>query len=282
MLDTVGWDTKSLVINDVHFSLEETHGGDPRYDADCFMLYKNVRTLDQYRQLWKARPSFRPQTILELGMWDGGSVALWFEYFQPRALAAIDIAKRANSPYLERYLECHGSQIKTFWNTDQADTAKLHEIVANYLGGAVDLVIDDASHLYDQTKKSFETLFPLLSPGGLYIIEDWSWACWSNLPVGFLPVGQELPRLIDEIVNATGSVERTFVTVDGVRRMEPLIANTTVYPELVVIERGNADTASAGGFELDKYVTASPQLQASASSKVTAQGRSWLRRWRRS
>lgn len=33
-----------------------------------------------------------------------------------------------------------------------------------------------ASHAYEETKASFEFLFPLLSPGGVYLIEDWSWA----------------------------------------------------------------------------------------------------------
>jgi hypothetical protein len=36
--------------------------------------------------------------------------------------------------------------------------------------------VDDASHTYEETRTSFEFLFPLLSPGGIYVIEDWSWA----------------------------------------------------------------------------------------------------------
>jgi hypothetical protein len=44
----------------------------------------------------------------------------------------------------------------------------------------VDLVVDDASHTYEATKTSFEILFPLLRPGGIYIIEDWSWAHHPN------------------------------------------------------------------------------------------------------
>ena len=36
--------------------------------------------------------------------------------------------------------------------------------------------MDDASHTYEETRASFEFLFPLLSPGGIYVVEDWSWA----------------------------------------------------------------------------------------------------------
>jgi hypothetical protein len=37
----------------------------------------------------------------------------------------------------------------------------------------LDLVIDDASHLYGPSLATFETLFPALREGGLYVLEDW-------------------------------------------------------------------------------------------------------------
>ena len=35
-----------------------------------------------------------------------------------------------------------------------------------------DPVVHDASHTYEETRASFEFLFPLLSRGGIYVIED--------------------------------------------------------------------------------------------------------------
>jgi len=52
----------------------------------------------------------------------------------------------------------------------------LKQIVLGELADEVDLVVDDACHAYEETKASFEFLFPLLQPGGIYLIEDWSWA----------------------------------------------------------------------------------------------------------
>ena len=52
----------------------------------------------------------------------------------------------------------------------------LRQIVEGELADELDLVVDDASHTYEETRASFEFLFPLLSPGGVYVIEDWSWA----------------------------------------------------------------------------------------------------------
>jgi hypothetical protein len=38
--------------------------------------------------------------------------------------------------------------------------------------GGLDIVIDDGSHIASHQRKSFETLFPLLDPEGIYIVED--------------------------------------------------------------------------------------------------------------
>ena len=62
------------------------------------------------------------------------------------------------------------------FSTSQSDRKILEHIVRNELADELDLVVDDASHTYEQTKASFEILFPLLRPGGIYLIEDWSWA----------------------------------------------------------------------------------------------------------
>ncbi len=51
---------------------------------ECFALYKIKPLVDQYAKFWSLRKDFRAQNILELGMWDGGSIAFWFEYFSTR------------------------------------------------------------------------------------------------------------------------------------------------------------------------------------------------------
>ena len=67
---------------------------------------------------------------------------------------------------------------RTHWRTDQRDRDKLEAIVAAEFDGPLDLVLDDASHLFVPTRTSFELLFPRLAPGGLYVIEDWAWEHW--------------------------------------------------------------------------------------------------------
>jgi hypothetical protein len=58
----------------------------------------------------------------------------------------------------------------------QTDTAALDRIVQDDFDGPIDLIIDDASHFVSETRISFNALFSRLRPGGVYLVEDWSWA----------------------------------------------------------------------------------------------------------
>jgi hypothetical protein len=85
--------------------------------------------------------------------------------------------------------------------------------------------VDDASHLYRETRSTFEVLFPRLRPGGRYLIEDWGWAhypeaLWqerggwfhdrpalTNLVVELLLIIGTSPELISDIRVAHDYVE---------------------------------------------------------------------------
>jgi cephalosporin hydroxylase len=41
------------------------------------------------------------------------------------------------------------------------------------LGGAFDLIIDDGNHHGPTVTSSFRLLWPLVKPGGYYVVEDW-------------------------------------------------------------------------------------------------------------
>ena len=51
---------------------------------------------------------------------------------------------------------------------------------------SVDLVIDDASHDSLHQKIAFETIFPFLSAGGIYIIEDIEHSYYYSKHGGYL------------------------------------------------------------------------------------------------
>jgi hypothetical protein len=89
-------------------------------------------------------------------------------------MSAVDIS-RDPVEALSHYV-AHKEGRFVHFSTSQSDREVLEHVVRDELANELDLVVDDASHTYEQTKASFEILFPLLQPGGIYSIEDWSWA----------------------------------------------------------------------------------------------------------
>lgn len=105
----------------------------------------------------------KPITLLELGWGTGASAHLWSEYFtNPRAQIAMVDKEFPPWTAVAGHIYLH--------RTDQADTDKLTEI--HHEHGDFDIIIDDASHISSKTIASFEILWPMLKPGGHYIIED--------------------------------------------------------------------------------------------------------------
>lgn len=117
-----------------------------------------------------------PKRIFELGIYQGGSVALLKLLTNAQRHVAIDIETQV--PELESWLAEHDPTrtVRTYYGVDQSDSDRLRSIVdRDFDGQPLDLVIDDASHRFEETRVSFNTLFPYLREGGLYIVEDWSW-----------------------------------------------------------------------------------------------------------
>lgn len=134
----------------------------------------------------------KPIRMLEIGVFQGGSLDLWRTYFGPDAvLYGIDIdpacAARRTPPNEVRI----GSQ---------ADPKFLKAVVAEM--GGVDIVLDDGSHVAAHQRTSFGVLWPLLNVGGLYIIEDLHSSYWPKWGGGLRRPGSgvELVKsLIDDM-----------------------------------------------------------------------------------
>ena len=134
----------------------------------------------------------RAVRILEIGVSGGGSLDLWRSYFGPEAAVfGVDIdpacAARVAPPNQVRI----GSQ---------ADPAFLRAVVAEM--GEPDIVIDDGSHVARHQRVAFETLFPTLAEGGLYVIEDLQTAYWADYEGGYGRRGTAIDlvkRMIDDM-----------------------------------------------------------------------------------
>ncbi|NNE72869.1 MAG: class I SAM-dependent methyltransferase [Acidimicrobiales bacterium] len=134
---------------------------------------KNERLCQEY--LSRAE-EFQGANIVEVGIDQGGSTALLLKAFKPARLLGVELNPDP-VPFLTDFLAEHDPEetVQIHWGTDQADQVRLGELVDQHFGdGPIDLVIDDASHLYEPSVATFEALFPRIRPGGLFVLEDWA------------------------------------------------------------------------------------------------------------
>jgi cephalosporin hydroxylase len=104
----------------------------------------------------------RSPVVLEIGVFHGGSLQMWRDYFGPGAhIVGLDVDPRC------RTLEEDAISIMT---GDQADRRFLAEVRQRF--PHVDIVIDDGGHQMQQQIVSFEELYPHLQPHGIYLCED--------------------------------------------------------------------------------------------------------------
>jgi SAM-dependent methyltransferase len=110
--------------------------------------------------------------LLELGVYKGGSLQLWRDYFTRGVVVGLDL----NSVNLAD----DSGRIRTYQGQQQ-DTALLDRIAAENAPDGFDVIIDDCSHIGELTRISFWHLFDNhLKPGGIYVIEDWSTGYWDS------------------------------------------------------------------------------------------------------
>ena len=130
--------------------------------------------LDVYDPLF-AHLVNQPIKLLEIGIYHGGSLKLWRDYFPQGQIVGVDLKlpeTLKNEPRIQMF---QGSQ---------DDGPFLHRLVADTAPDGFDVIIDDASHLGHLTKATFWHLFEHLKPGGIYVIEDWGTGYWEDWPDG--------------------------------------------------------------------------------------------------
>ena len=125
---------------------------------------------DRYFGPWR----HRPLRFLEIGVAKGGSLSMWRRYFGPEAVIfGVDI-----NPDCARFNGVDG-QVRI---GSQDSPAFLQSVVAEM--GGVDVVLDDGSHQMAHIRATLDILFPLLSLGGTYMIEDLHTAYWAKFGGG--------------------------------------------------------------------------------------------------
>jgi len=169
------WDDISLNILEVFALMKTLDEIGLGYQTDKSSPYHNY--LNTYEKYFE---KFRDQEIevWELGIGDinsknreGESAYMWNDYFPFAQIRVFDnditkVERFNNQLDIDAIL------------LDQTDEAGFKHYASHK--GRPTIIIDDASHIQYNTIRSFEILFPLLQPEGLYCIEDTVTSYWPD------------------------------------------------------------------------------------------------------
>ena len=216
MFERIRWESSHLTLGGITFDLMRPSGRlDDREERPC--LVKDRKLIRDYERLFDSCPITPGSRIFEAGLYDGASAIFWTELLDPALYLGVDLGQPPND-VLEAYVARRdlGNQLIASWGVDQSDGATLRAIVAQHDGAPLDLIIDDASHMYEPTKATFEALFPLLRVGGIYVIEDWAWEHWAThgSPYHQWAFEESPTRLAVQLVEATGTNQNLIERVD--------------------------------------------------------------------
>ena len=203
----------TFVLGGIEFVCRALMPGFPS-TPERMLLVKSRWQAEWYEQFLR---HLRPKSVVEVGTFDGASLAMCAEIAQPQRLVGIDIRSEPSSA-LATYIEQRGleDRVRPYYGVDQTDAARLNEILdGEFSDGLVDLVIDDASHALDATRETFDILFPRLRPGGVYLVEDWPTHRFPHVTRPLAPFVFELSLACSESPDAIVAIEvnRNYVVV---------------------------------------------------------------------
>lgn len=167
--------------------------------------------------------------LIEIGIFDGGSLKMWEEYYSNAIIYGIDILDK-NQYETER--------IKIF-TANQSKRSELENIISKI--GKVDVIIDDGGHTMEQQQISLATLITFTR---YYVIED---LCTSLLPLGsnFGVINEDKTSLTgllklmrknddykssleyltdDELSNIKNNIDEVYMLWNYVKNTNPLTA----------------------------------------------------------
>lgn len=146
--------------------------------------------------------------ILEIGIYSGGSLGLWRDYFGSKCeVIGVDISEACKQYEGENIKVCIG---------DQGDRDFWHRVTKGE--GSIDIVVDDGGHAPEQQIVTLESLLPHMSPGGVYVCED------------VLGLNHTFRNYVNSLVNELNAVG------NNANRTQKVVHSVHHYPYMVVIE----------------------------------------------
>ena len=216
-----------------------------REEAKVFLSHRDLTSLAKIYQTdkwgrhfytpiysqWFYELRFKPVRLLEIGIGGyakphqgGNSLRMWKRYFPQGIITGIDI-------YDKTALQENRIHIYT---GDQSDPVFLKQV--SDAEGPFDIIIDDGSHMQSHIIASFETLFPLLAAGGIYVIEDTQTSYWPKFE-GSTKDMETIPSAMNYFIQRVHNVNKSEWVKEDLQREIPDegIASISFYHNLIIV-----------------------------------------------
>lgn len=190
-------------LGGVRFKVGHSNYDQLKTSADLIWVLKGKKFFDRYDTYFGKS---EPRTVLEIGIFEGGSALLLADRWPNAKIVGVDIREQNENVF--KHAERLGvrDRMSLHYKTSQDDVGMMRRIVKNEFPDGLDLVIDDASHLYPHTAASFDAVFPFLKPGGTFVVEDWAWAHWADYQdIPYWNDKQALTNLLFEVCMSCGT-----------------------------------------------------------------------------
>ena len=187
------------------------------------LLHKWVHYFDIYeRHLERFRG--KAPVMIEIGVFGGGSLAMWKDYFGAGArIVGIDI-----NPDCKAH-EAEGIEI---FIGSQDDPALIAQVLQKY--PMPNIVLDDGSHIMNHMISTFQQLYDHLDPRGVYLVEDTHTCYWQEYEGGLKRPGSFMEFVKDRLDEINAVHTREALPVSSFTRSTDAIC---CYDSIVAFER---------------------------------------------
>ena len=191
-------------------------------DNELFGIFEsdtNVHKWHHYFDIYErhfSRYRDRPIRMLEIGVFRGGSLRMWKQFFHPDStIVGIDIDKSCAAHEI-------ADQNVYVRIGSQADPNFLAEVNGEF--GPFDIILDDGSHKTHHQIVSFGALFrDALKDGGCYMVEDCHTNYWIkhvDSPETFIEVSKQMVDMLHEPYFDRGETHFRHGHADAVSELE--------------------------------------------------------------
>jgi hypothetical protein len=137
--------------------------------------------------------------LLEIGVLRGASLLLWKKAFPKGVIYGIDKNTAIWKPHLKGQ-----KRIKVFVGHQEDQEFLKQDVVPT---GPYDVIIDDGGHTPEEQLASFEVMWPMVAPGGIYVVEDLHGNYWNKRAKNGPLFMEEMKKKLDDVVGTNDCLD---------------------------------------------------------------------------